>query len=839
MADPLSTRFSQRNLANTAFVESFVSGSNIIYGTNAAGVISGLTEVPLALSSAIATSASYALTSSYALNAGTLLVTGSTYPITSSWALYSVFSNLSETASYALTSSYVLDLNTSTIISSDKQTFFTTTNNNISASISNLKILNVFTQSTINAQNGTASFELNGRFSGSNVNVGVPSDDYQWGQSLIGSYFSTWNTNTNVSDILRFFAGAFSSSYPIPSPNTKYISGITTTNTNAGSTITINGRVPTNSTNIYINYLQPLGWATLGQSIFSGYTFKNGVNYGIYSSISAGSTTVSSSLGSNAFNFGLLDNGNVNTIYLSGSFTLSFSSGSSNTTNYTHNYQRLQTQSSENTSTSINIPIAVKIIPSANSTLIPPVYQDGFFSNFTGSTLTNNTNLSSISSSGIYTTVDYIGLRTGSSTYSFFTGSTITQYYTPLVDGNFTQTISSPGSNIVEVSFVSRSLSGAPYLTTGSTYKYNVTSSGAFNPLYYNGTISTVNLPSNALILVTSGIKNSIISNGQIQTEYTIKSSDYSTFRSIGSYPHENDVIVFDLYITASGTGSNVAASGSLFSTFNINTSTYNRGGSATTIGSQTINIHTAGTYGQPVSSGSLLYYGRPNGYVTSSLTFSLVSNTEQFLDESYRLNLADDILYWSGNYVNSSSYLPTSSLQVKPGYLVNPGGQHRYWYPPNYGTTFKYYLRHFKSTAVVNSLKITLTGNTTLVGWNDINTSNSISIALIFESGNRNIYSRCRLFDISNLSQNLIQSNINPTDISSNGINPFSENIDLYGNNGSGASNSSGIIIFPTRAADGADLDSNVSSKDELYVFVRYNGSPTPLTSIKIEKNS
>lgn len=788
-AESLSTRFSQRNLANTAYVETFVSGSNLIYGTDPSGITTGLSIVP--------------------------------------------------SSSYALTASFIPNFNASLIISQDGNTFLSTTNGYISASISDLEVLNIYTQSLINSQNGTASFELSGRFSGSNVNVGIPSNDYPWGESLIGSYFSTWNSDTNVSDILRFFAGAFSSSYPIPSPNTKYISGITTTNINTGSTISINGRIPNNSTNFYINYLQPLGWATVGSTIFSGYTFKNGVNYAVYSSVSSGTTIVSSSLGTNAFNLGLLNNGNINPIYLSGSLTLTFASSSIGMVNYSETNNRLQTQNSENSTTSVNTPIAVKIIPSANSSLIPPVYQDGFFSNFTGSTLNNSISLSSISSSGIYTIIDYIGIKSGSSNYKFFTGSTITQYYTPLIDGNFTQSITSLGSQIFEGTFVSRSLSGVPYLTSGSTYRYNVTSSGAFNPLYYNGTISTVNLPTNELGLVTPNTKTSVISSGQIQTANTIKSSDYSTFRSTGTYPYETDVIVFDLNIGATGTGSNVSSSGSTFSSFTVNTSTYNRAGSPSTVGSQTINVHTAGTFGQPASSGSLLYYGRPQGFSTSSLTFSLVPNTEQFLDETYRLSLENNILYWSGSYVSSLSYLPTSSLQVKPGYLVNPGGQHRYWYPSGFGTTFKYYVRHFKSTAVVNSLKLTLTGNTTLVGWDDISTSNSIAIALIFESGNRNVYSRCRLFDVSNLSQNLIQPNVSPTDISSNGTNPFGENIDLYGNSGTGASNSSGVIIFPTRAADGADLDSNVSSKDELYVFVRYYGSPTPLTSIKIEKNS
>ena len=60
---------------------------------------------------------------------------------------------------------------------------------------------------------------------------------------------------------------------------------------------------------------------------------------------------------------------------------------------------------------------------------------------------------------------------------------------------------------------------------------------------------------------------------------------------------------------------------------------------------------------------------------------------------------------------------------------------------------------------------------------------------------------------------------------------------IDFYGNNGSGASNSGGVINIPLRNVDGMTLDSTVASKDELYVIVRYNGSPTPLTSLKIEK--
>ena len=788
MANARDIRFDQRNPTKTAYQERYVIGSNLVIVTDGSGVVTGVTIVP--------------------------------------------------SSSYAITASYVENLLTDRIISENGQTFLIVDNNSISGSVSGVDLISVITQSIVNEQNNSGSLQFEGRYSGSNINVGVPQNNYPWGNSLTGSYFSTWTTDTNVSDALRFLAGAFSASFPIPSPNTRTISGISTTNTNAGSVITINGRIPSGSTNQYVNYLQPLGWATIGQTIFSGYTFKNGLNYGLYSSNSpAGTTIASSSLGSNAFGLGLLTNGNITPVRLSGSFTLTFASSSIGTVNYNKTSSVLLIQSTENSTTSISTPIAVKIIPSANMAVIPPVYQDGYFASFTGSNLTNSISLSSISSSGIYSIVDYVGLNSGSSPYIFYTGSTITQYYTSLIDGNFSQSITSPGSSISQLTIVTRSLSGVPYLTSGSTYGYNVTSSGAFNPLYYNGTVSTVNIPNNVLGLTTSN-STILTTNPTIQTANIVKSSDYSTVRSIGTYPYESDIVTFEVTMSAVGTGSTAASSGSSISTFTTTNTTYNRAGSGTTVGSQTVNIHTAGTFGLPTSSGSLHYFGRPDGYVGSTLTFSATPNTETFLDEAYRVILNDNMLNSSGSYFNSASYLPTSSLQVRPGYLVNPGGSNGYWYPSGYGSTYKYYIRHFKSTAVVNTLRITLTGNTTLVNW-DNTTSDRISIALLFESSNTNNYARCRIYDISNLSNNIISSSISPSNLSTDGKNPFGSNIDLYGNNGTGASNSGGIINIPLRNVDGMTLDNTVATKDELYVIVRYNGSPTPLTSLKIEKSA
>jgi len=772
---------------------------------------------------------------------------------TSSWAnnsltaSYITSSNIVGTvssASYALTASYIANVSSNAISSPNSQTSITVNNNIISASVSGTQILTVVTQSNITTQNGSSSFQLTGRLSASNVNVGVPNDSYPWGTTpLTGSYFSTWNNDTNVSDILRFFAGAFSASYPIPTANTKTFSGVTGTNTNFGSTVTINGRIPSGSTNTNILYLQPLGWATIGSTVFSGFTFNTGAAYISYASTVGGSTTVSSSLGSSAFGLGLLNNGNLTQVNLSGSFRLTFASSSVGTINYTNTSASIiLSQSATNLTPSIATPIALNTVPSANIAVIPPVYQDGYFSSFTGSNLTNSIALSNISSSGIYVFSASVGIGSGSSVYTSYTPSIVTYYYTPLTDASFTQTISSPNSSASYISAVTRSLSGAPYLTSGSSYRYVVTSSGAFNPLYVNGTVSSVTY-TNATLGLTTANNSSLTTNPTIQTTGVVKSSDYVTTRAVGAYPFESDVIVFDLTINAAGTGNNVASSGASFSTFAVSTTTNNRAGSGTVVGSQTYNVHTAGSFGIPSASGSLLYFGRPEGFVTSSLTFGSQSLnpgaiTEQLLDEANRIILADNMLNMSGSSFNSASALGTHELQVKPGFLANPGGSNGYWYPTGYGTTYKYYIRRFKSNLVVNKLQITLTGNTSLVNW-DSTAANSAAMAIIFESADTNVYARCRLYDVNNLSNNVVSSSVASSDFSTSGVNPFGSNIDLYGNNGTGASNTSGIFIFPTRAADGAILDNTNAAQDELYLLIRYNGSPTPITSIKIEKLS
>lgn len=771
---------------------------------------------------------------------GSGLITGSTYPITSSWAQTSniaITSSYVNSSSYATTASYIPNLTIDRIISPNTTTFVTTTDSYISSSIANVPLLLIQTQSVINIQNNSGSFGFYGRYSGSNINIGIPNDIYPWGSSLTGSYFSVWNSNTNVSDMLRFFAGAFSSSYPIPTPNTKIFSGVTNTNNNIGSIVTINGRVPNGSTNNNIIYLQPLGWATIGQTLFSGYTFYNGTSvYVSYASNTSGTTLISSSLGSNAFDLGLLTGAVVTPVYLSGSFKLTFASSSAATINYSSSNQSILTQSVENTSPTSLTPIALKIISTANPVIIPSVYQDGYFSTFTGSAITNSVSLTSVSSSGIYVFSASIGIASGSSVFKTYNSTPFAYNYTPISDSNFIQTLTSPNSSGSYTTAITRSLSGAPYMTSGSTYRYIVTGSGVFNPLYYNGTVASVSF-TNATLGLTTINSSSVVMNPTIQTDGVVKDSTYTTTRVVGTYPYESDVVVFGLNLIATGTGSTVAQTGASFTTFAVSTNLYNKAGSLTSVGNQSFNV----SFNAPPVSGSLLYFGRPDGYTNSSLyigsqSLATGSNTDVFLDETYRLVLNDNMLTMTGTPFNSGSYLGTNDLQIKPGYLVNPGGVYGYWYPNGYGTTYKYYIRRFKSAVVVNQLRITVAGNTNIVRWDDT-TADSIAIALLFESGNSNIYARCRLYDVANLATNLISSSVSTSDFSTSGVNPFTANIDLYGNSATGASNSGGMIIFPTRAADGAILDNTNAAQDEIYVIVRYNGSPTPLTSLTIEK--
>ncbi len=81
-------------------------------------------------------------------------------------------------------------------------------------------------------------------------------------------------------------------------------------------------------------------------------------------------------------------------------------------------------------------------------------------------------------------------------------------------------------------------------------------------------------------------------------------------------------------------------------------------------------------------------------------------------------------------------------------------------------------------------------------------------------------------MFDPSATTSNLIEAGVSADNIK----NPFSSDVDLYGN--TGGSVSSNTYTIPIRNADGMFLD---STDDELYVVVRYKGDPAPIQSITL----
>jgi len=114
--NPKDIYFTQRNAANTAFEEVYVSGSNLVIQTDSSGNLVGLPTLPVGYS---VVSASYSITSSHAATASYIeglssgSVASSSYATTASFALTASYieglsSGSVASASYATTASYAL-----------------------------------------------------------------------------------------------------------------------------------------------------------------------------------------------------------------------------------------------------------------------------------------------------------------------------------------------------------------------------------------------------------------------------------------------------------------------------------------------------------------------------------------------------------------------------------------------------------------------------------------------------------------------------------------------------------------------------------------------------------
>jgi len=655
-----------------------------------------------------------------------------------------------------------------------------------------------------------------------NINVGVPTSN-QWQSNLVGSYFNNFTQNTDVSEILRFVAGLLSASAPDASPNTKTLGSVTAnaTSTTTGNALT--GRIPQSTSNTTVTYLQEKGFATAGSTIFSSITpiYTDSTYARNYTSVAAGTTIVTSSADTELFGLGQLSSGNPTNLKLSGSFTHRFMDNSTKTLTVASSSQAIITQTGAGTTAGVKL---AKIL-TVNPNVIPPAYQDGKFANaftqslyVTGSTSTPNV-------SGYYHISASLLIASGSSPYSAPITTSTEIFYAPLtqIATNVPVQTSLTGSTtLVNLSATSRSLSGAPYLLT-STYTISSSVTNLFNPLFYNGTVGSIAL-SGTGVAATSGVNSVATSGGTISTANGVFDTTNTTVRTTSTIPFETDIVRLNGLYTFGGTANitNIGQSSNtpLTWTATVNGQNYNNGTAVTK--TNTFNYHTAGEFGQPVGSGSLAYFTRTQGADTGT---ALV---ESFTGETYRIQLADNILAFNGTAATTTfglyTYTSGNDLQVKPGYLVKPGGAYGYWLgDSDTSKTYKYYVRKFTTSGTKTSMTLNL--GKTLVNWGTT-TNDSVGVLILFESSATGVYGagNARLFDPSNLLDNFVTSKT----ANSDGQNPFGSTFQQYGN--TGGSLSSTTYTIPLRNGDGMILN---ATYDEVYVIVRYKGDPTPVTSI------
>jgi hypothetical protein len=667
-----------------------------------------------------------------------------------------------------------------------------------------------------------------------NINAGNPTSN-PWQVNLTGSYFNNFTTQTDVSEILRFIAGLLSQSAPDASPNTKTYSTYTATAQNTTTGTVTAGSVPQTSTNTTVTYLTSKGFANTGSTIFNGIaTIYTVGNYGYtYTSVSAGSTVASSSADAQLFGLGSLSSGNATSFKVSGSFTFRFKDNSAKTDTYTTASQSLITQTGTGSTSGVSL---AKIL-TVNPLVIPPAYQDGKYASIFTNTIYSGSAVA-VSASGYYHISASISIASGSSAYTTPISSSAEIFWSPLstISTNISaQTPTTGSTTTAPLTVVSRSLSGAPYLS-GSTYSLSSSFTNIFNPLYYAGAGVASLGTSGTGITQTSGTTTVSTAGGTVQTTNAVYDSTGTTARSSSQIPFETDIIRLNgLYTFGSANITNIAQTSTSVSAFNVGITGLNKNGTATTY-SSSLAYHTSGTFGQPVASGALAYNTRTQGTDSGTYTIaaagSLIAN---FTGETYRLQINDSLLsgsYNSGSKFTTGSYsvytLGSTDLQIKPGYLVKPGGTYGYWLAdPNPAQTYKYAAFGFSRTIATNqpSIAMALAGNTTLVDWANSSTNNSVAMLIIPQSVLSTVTQASGIDPVATATTLLA---------SGSAANPFGRSLNVLANTNTAKTNPF-TIDFPT-SPNAFPLNTTYRN---FVLLIRYIGDPTPLTSITLTVTS
>ncbi len=709
-----------------------------------------------------------------------------------------------------------------------------------------------------------------------NHNVGVPSSN-AWGSSgLGGSYFENFDHNSDVSEVLRFVAGLLSASAPNAVPNSRTYGALSqsaVTDNTAGSKPS--GNVPQGSTNPVITYFNSKGFVQEGSQLFYNVSASLKSEYNrtkTYGSNPAGSTDVTSSLTPAAELFGLGTIGLPVTITSSATFVYSDNSDSTATT-----FQSSSHASVVQTGTGGSI-IKIGNIQTAAPAVIPNAFQDGFFEgafelkqNFDSNIETLA--LSSTGSAGFYSINQAVALQTGSG--AVFTADKALNEQVFVISGsvdsatNFPQTLAITQRQSGSLTATSSSLSGAPYLLTG-TYHIGTEVGGLFNPMFVDNTniIALSENPSDSKIGLSNApshnISANINSSGQVNTANTIFPLAGGAARSTSTVPFETDLGIVSASVafnagTGGGTGKTSItrtgiSSGNGNSQFTVRSAYKNKAGSATNLDSA-IPYHKAGEFEQNVDSGSLAYYGALQGEINDQrLTFGTTTRSENFIGEKYRLQLTDNALkgnYTEGDKFDTASYavnnLGGKDLQTKPGFLIEPGDSSFGYWLRNPDTTaaghYKYYIRTFQkdssevagqaSTFAINLVKSSDSTNVTLTDWGTGTTAGDISCIVLYQFsavGGANGLSNARFFDMSNINGNVGGQATYTAGTSA--TNPFGSTITVAGMAG-GATISSGKTTHTLNDGQGSAI---TNANPNVVVIVRYagDGGSTSIDPIK-----
>jgi len=220
-----------------------------------------------------------------------------------------------------------------------------------------------------------------------------------------------------------------------------------------------------------------------------------------------------------------------------------------------------------------------------------------------------------------------------------------------------------------------------------------------------------------------------------------------------------------------------------------------------------------------------MAYYGLAQGNENGSNG----TTTENFKGENFRKQINSNLLTVTSADAYGTSYsdglvAPLTDLQVKPGFLVKPGGTYKYWLPTAGSSDYRFYARTFQSTSATTFNNIIVNvGRGDLVKWRSTDTG--VAVGIIFESGTSKVQ------DLANYDN---QGDLSVNSGTDDALNPFGGNITIVDNSNTSGTNPD-VSDNYTMALNILKNKVLTASQRNFIVCIRYKGDQTPITGISI----